>query len=155
MARVIFWLTVYCKSYLAINSLLQWRRFFLEMNQSTPSHTYGTQGHACAVSIYFQKFSIYLKLFENPAFHPDLLTSMAATGNSCFWKMNLLIGLKNADFLEWIFVPLKEKLKKSKLQSKCHKIRTDWQCHGKHWTPTALRDMPVQSPSTSKNSPST
>jgi hypothetical protein len=24
------------------------------------------------------------KLFENPAFHPDLLTNMAATGNSCF-----------------------------------------------------------------------
>jgi hypothetical protein len=24
-------------------------------------------------------------------------------------------------------------LKKSKLQSKCHKIRTDWKCHGKHW----------------------
>jgi hypothetical protein len=24
-------------------------------------------------------------------------------------------------------------LKKSKLQSKCHNIRTDLQCHGKHW----------------------
>jgi hypothetical protein len=47
--------------------------------------------------------------------------------------MKLLIGLKNAGFLGWICVPLKEKLKKSKLQSKCHKIRTDWQCHGKHW----------------------
>jgi hypothetical protein len=43
-------------------------------------------------------------------------------------KMKLLIGLKNAGFLGWIIVPLKEKLKKSKLQSKCHKIRTDWQC---------------------------
>ena len=30
-------------------------------------------------------------------------------------KMKLLIGLKNAGFLGWIFVPLKEKLKKSKL----------------------------------------
>ena len=48
-------------------------------------------------------------------------------------KMKLLIGLKNAGFLGWICVPLKEKLKKSKLQSKCHKIRTDWKCHGKHW----------------------
>ena len=38
-------------------------------------------------------------------------------------KMKLLIGLKNAGFLGWIFVPLKEKMKKSKLQSKCHKIR--------------------------------
>jgi hypothetical protein len=36
-------------------------------------------------------------------------------------------------FLGWIFVPLKEKLKKSKLQSKCYKIRTDWQCHGEKW----------------------
>jgi hypothetical protein len=27
-------------------------------------------------------------------------------------------------FLGWMFVPLKEKLKKSKLQSKCHKIKT-------------------------------
>ena len=33
-------------------------------------------------------------------------------------KMKLLIGLKNAGFLGWFFVPLKEKLKKSKLQSK-------------------------------------
>jgi hypothetical protein len=40
-------------------------------------------------------------------------------------KMKLLIGLKNAGFLGGICVPLKEKLKKSKLQSKCHKIRTD------------------------------
>jgi hypothetical protein len=47
-------------------------------------------------------------------------------------KMKLLIGLKNAGFLGGIFVPLKEKLKKSKLQSKCHNIRTDLQCHGKH-----------------------
>jgi hypothetical protein len=30
-------------------------------------------------------------------------------------KMKLLIGLKNASFLGGIFVPLKEKLKKSKL----------------------------------------
>jgi hypothetical protein len=72
--------------------------------------------------------------------------------------MQLLIGLKNAGFLGWIFVPLKEKLKKSKLQSKCHKIRTDWQCYGKHsdppptlrgdtpLTPTALGDMPVACP---------
>ena len=47
-------------------------------------------------------------------------------------KMKLLIGLRNAGFLGWSCVPLKEKLKKSKLQSKCHKIRTDWQCHSKH-----------------------
>ena len=40
-------------------------------------------------------------------------------------KMKLLIGLKMQFFLGWIFVPLKEKLKKSKLQSKSHNIRTD------------------------------
>jgi hypothetical protein len=51
-------------------------------------------------------------------------------------KLKLLIGLKNAGFLGWIFVPLKDKLKKSKLQSKCHNIRTDWQClvvHFQQW----------------------
>ena len=40
-------------------------------------------------------------------------------------KMKLLIGLKKEGFLGRIFVSIKEKLKKFKLQSKCHKIRTD------------------------------
>jgi hypothetical protein len=44
-------------------------------------------------------------------------------------KLKLLIGLKNAGFLGWIFVPRKDKLKKSKLQSKCHNIRTNLVVH--------------------------
>jgi hypothetical protein len=36
--------------------------------------------------------------------------------------MKLLIGLKNAGFLGWIFVPLKEKLKKSKLYQNATKL---------------------------------